>query len=144
MLNSLRHCLFINEKIINQSVTIRTPEDDYMCFVDLKVFPNFSNFTSKKITGEAKKGEIGLDKSKDFMQECDNLGIHCWKVSNINDSLFDRYGSSRLIDLSDINIISKSFGNLVYGAGVANLLYSIKEEDIATTKIYGTEYLFSI
>ena len=57
---------------------------------------------------------------------------------------FDLDGNSRLIDLTDRNNIAKSFGNMIYGSGIANLFYSVGEENINYNKIYGTELLFSI
>jgi len=138
----------INEKMMDTQVLIEGEDNDYMCFAnsytDKACDRNFKDIKKKEIYGQGEKGIIGIKDSEEFMSICNELGIYCWKVNNIYENLFDIDGSSHLIDFTNKNNIAKSFGNMLYGAGIANLFYSVKKEEIAIKKIYGSEFLFSI
>ena len=138
----------INEKIMDTQVLIKGEDSDYMCFTnsytDKACHSKFKDLKHKEFSGKGKKGIIGIKYSEEFMSICNELGVYCWKANNIHENLFDNNGSSRLIDLTDRNNVAKSFGNMLYGAGIANLFYSVKKEQITFKKIYGSEFLFSV
>jgi len=138
----------INEKIMDTQVLIEGEGNDYMCFTnsytDKACHAKFKNIKNKEFTGKGEKGVIGINDSEAFMSICNELGIYCWKVNNIHANLFDIDGSSRLIDLTHRDNIAKSFGNMLYGAGIANLFYSVIKEQITFNQMYGSEFLFSV
>jgi hypothetical protein len=89
---------------------------------------------------ESEEKTLSGENAVKFIDKCQILNIKLWEVEIIKD-IMDNDGYKRPINITDIEKIGKAFGNMIYGQGIANLLFSMHELQLSIKHLHGSEFM---